>query len=117
MRTHVKEITPGKAKWLARRDAAIISAKGRSSYVAWDAPSLGTRINDLDTLAAPLKRRLANENIVFVGDLIEMSEAELMCLPQFGPKSVDSIKEALALIDLYLGMEITDMADVLALKR
>jgi uncharacterized protein (TIGR02391 family) len=45
-------------------------------------------------------------NIVRIGDLVQMSEAELMRTPNFGRKSLNEIKDALAAIGLRLGMKI-----------
>jgi DNA-directed RNA polymerase subunit alpha len=49
---------------------------------------------------------LKNDNIVYIGDLIQKSEAEMLRTPNFGRKSLNEIKEVLASMGLHLGMEI-----------
>ncbi len=49
---------------------------------------------------------LKNDNIVYIGDLIQKSEAEMLRTPNFGRKSLNEIKEVLAQMGLHLGMEI-----------
>ncbi len=51
---------------------------------------------------------LKNDNIVYIGDLIRKTEAEMLRTPNFGRKSLNEIKEVLAQMGLYLGMEIPD---------
>jgi DNA-directed RNA polymerase subunit alpha len=50
---------------------------------------------------------LKNDNIVYIGDLIQKTEAEMLRTPNFGRKSLNEIKEVLATMGLHLGMEIT----------
>ena len=50
---------------------------------------------------------LKNDNIVYIGDLIQKSEAEMLRTPNFGRKSLNEIKEVLATMGLHLGMEVT----------
>jgi len=49
---------------------------------------------------------LKNDNIVYIGDLIQKSEAEMLRTPNFGRKSLNEIKEVLAGMGLHLGMEV-----------
>jgi len=51
---------------------------------------------------------LKNDNIVYIGDLIQKSEAEMLRTPNFGRKSLNEIKEVLAAMGLHLGMEVTN---------
>ena len=51
---------------------------------------------------------LKNDNIVYIGDLIQKSEAEMLRTPNFGRKSLNEIKEVLAQMGLHLGMEVPD---------
>lgn len=51
---------------------------------------------------------LKNDNIVYIGDLVQKSEPEMLRTPNFGRKSLNEIKEVLAQMDLHLGMETTD---------
>ncbi len=51
---------------------------------------------------------LKNDNIVYIGDLVQKSEAEMLRTPNFGRKSLNEIKEVLAHMGLHLGMEISN---------
>jgi len=51
---------------------------------------------------------LKNDNIVYIGDLIQKTEAEMLRTPNFGRKSLNEIKEVLASMGLHLGMEVPD---------
>ncbi len=50
---------------------------------------------------------LKNDNIVYIGDLVQKTESEMLRTPNFGRKSLNEIKEVLAEMGLHLGMEIT----------
>ena len=49
---------------------------------------------------------LKNDNIVYIGDLVQKTEAEMLRTPNFGRKSLNEIKEVLAQMGLHLGMEV-----------
>lgn len=49
---------------------------------------------------------LKNDNIVYIGDLIQKTEAEMLRTPNFGRKSLNEIKEVLASMGLHLGMDV-----------
>ena len=49
---------------------------------------------------------LKNDNIVYIGDLIQKTEAEMLRTPNFGRKSLNEIKEVLAAMGLHLGMDV-----------
>ena len=49
---------------------------------------------------------LKNDNIIYIGDLVQKSEGEMLRTPNFGRKSLNEIKEVLSGMSLYLGMEI-----------
>ena len=49
---------------------------------------------------------LKNDNITYIGDLVQKSEGEMLRTPNFGRKSLNEIKEVLNGMSLYLGMEI-----------
>jgi len=49
---------------------------------------------------------LKNDNIIYIGDLVQKTEAEMLRTPNFGRKSLNEIKEVLAQMGLHLGMEI-----------
>ncbi len=49
---------------------------------------------------------LKNDNILYLGDLVQKTEAEMLRTPNFGRKSLNEIKEVLASMGLRLGMDI-----------
>ena len=49
---------------------------------------------------------LKNDNIIYIGDLVQKTEPEMLRTPNFGRKSLNEIKEVLNAMSLYLGMEI-----------
>tara|TARA_Y100000590_G_scaffold441788_1_gene569015 strand:- start:99 stop:1124 length:1026 start_codon:yes stop_codon:yes gene_type:complete len=49
---------------------------------------------------------LKNDNITYIGDLVQKTEPEMLRTPNFGRKSLNEIKEVLNSMSLYLGMEI-----------
>ncbi|MAN79770.1 MAG: DNA-directed RNA polymerase subunit alpha [Rhodospirillaceae bacterium] len=49
---------------------------------------------------------LKNDNIIYIGDLVQKTEADMLRTPNFGRKSLNEIKEVLASMGLHLGMEI-----------
>jgi len=49
---------------------------------------------------------LKNDNIVYIGDLVRKTEAEMLKTPNFGRKSLNEIKEVLAGMDLRFGMDV-----------
>ena len=51
---------------------------------------------------------LKNDNIIYIGDLVQKTEQEMLRTPNFGRKSLNEIKEVLTTMGLNLGMEITE---------
>ena len=51
---------------------------------------------------------LKNDNIVYIGDLVQKSESEMLRTPNFGRKSLNEIKEVLQQMDLGLGITVQD---------
>lgn len=49
---------------------------------------------------------LKNDNIVYIGDLVQKTESEMLRTPNFGRKSLNEIKEVLAQMGLALGMDV-----------
>ncbi|MFQ3623942.1 MAG: DNA-directed RNA polymerase subunit alpha [Acetobacteraceae bacterium] len=49
---------------------------------------------------------LKNDNIVYIGDLVQKTEQEMLRTPNFGRKSLNEIKEVLAAMGLSLGMTV-----------
>ena len=49
---------------------------------------------------------LKNDNIVYIGDLVQKSESDMLRTPNFGRKSLNEIKEVLTNMGLHLGMQV-----------
>lgn len=67
-------------------------------------PALLKKVDELE-LSVRSANCLKNDNIVYIGDLILKSEAEMLRTPNFGRKSLNEIKEVLASLGLHLGMD------------
>ena len=68
-------------------------------------PALLKKVDELE-LSVRSANCLKNDNIVYIGDLIQKSEAEMLRTPNFGRKSLNEIKEVLAGMGLSLGMDV-----------
>jgi DNA-directed RNA polymerase subunit alpha len=68
-------------------------------------PALLKKVDELE-LSVRSANCLKNDNIVYIGDLIQKTEAEMLKTPNFGRKSLNEIKEVLAQMGLHLGMEV-----------
>lgn len=66
-------------------------------------PALLTEVDDL-SLSIRTASCLQNAGIVYVDDLVQKTEAELLRLPNFGRKPLNEIKEVLTQMGLHLGM-------------
>ena len=51
---------------------------------------------------------LKNDNIIYIGDLVQKSETDMLRTPNFGRKSLNEIKEVLTQMGLHLGMDIVE---------
>jgi DNA-directed RNA polymerase subunit alpha len=69
-------------------------------------PALLKKVDELE-LSVRSANCLKNDNIVYIGDLIQKTEAEMLRTPNFGRKSLNEIKEVLAQMGLHLGMEVS----------
>ncbi|MFH1158960.1 MAG: DNA-directed RNA polymerase subunit alpha [Pseudomonadota bacterium] len=49
---------------------------------------------------------LKNDNIIYIGDLVQKTEADMLRTPNFGRKSLNEIKEVLTSMGLHLGMKV-----------
>jgi len=103
--------------------AARILQDQLSIFVNFDEPESATRADDDDGLEFnPLLLKkvdelelsvrsancLKNDNIVYIGDLIQKTEAEMLRTPNFGRKSLNEIKEVLSGMGLHLGMDVEE---------
>ncbi|MBN9456985.1 MAG: DNA-directed RNA polymerase subunit alpha [Bosea sp. (in: a-proteobacteria)] len=68
-------------------------------------PALLKKVDELE-LSVRSANCLKNDNIVYIGDLIQKSEGEMLRTPNFGRKSLNEIKEVLATMGLHLGMDV-----------
>ena len=68
-------------------------------------PALLKKVDELE-LSVRSANCLKNDNIVYIGDLIQKSEGEMLRTPNFGRKSLNEIKEVLGGMDLHLGMDV-----------
>ena len=68
-------------------------------------PALLKKVDELE-LSVRSANCLKNDNIVYIGDLIQKSESEMLRTPNFGRKSLNEIKEVLATMGLHLGMDV-----------
>ena len=65
------------------------------------------RVEELE-LSVRSANCLKNDNIVYIGDLVQKTEAEMLRTPNFGRKSLNEIKEVLSIMGLHLGMEVSE---------
>ncbi len=63
------------------------------------------KVDELE-LSVRANNCLKNDNIVYVGELVQKTENDMLKTPNFGRKSLNEIKEQLGLMGLYLGMEV-----------
>ena len=65
-------------------------------------PHLLRKVEELE-LSVRSANCLKNDNIVYIGDLVQKSESEMLRTPNFGRKSLNEIKEVLSNMRLNLG--------------
>ncbi len=70
-------------------------------------PNLVRKVEDLE-LSVRSANCLKNDNIYYIGELVQKTEMEMLNTPNFGRKSLNEIKEVLANMGLSLGMEVPD---------
>ena len=68
-------------------------------------PNLLMKVDELE-LSVRSANCLKNDNIVYIGDLVQKSESEMLKTPNFGRKSLNEIKEVLSSMGLSLGMQL-----------
>jgi len=68
-------------------------------------PALLKKVDELE-LSVRSANCLKNDNIVYIGDLIQKTEAEMLRTPNFGRKSLNEIKEVLTNMNLHLGQDV-----------
>ncbi len=70
-------------------------------------PHLLKKVDELE-LSVRSANCLKNDNIVYIGDLVQKTEGEMLKTPNFGRKSLNEIKEVLVNMGLRFGMEVTE---------
>jgi DNA-directed RNA polymerase subunit alpha len=70
-------------------------------------PYLLKKVDELE-LSVRSANCLKNDNIVYIGDLVQKTESEMLKTPNFGRKSLNEIKEVLANMGLRFGMEVNN---------
>ncbi|MCY3876779.1 MAG: DNA-directed RNA polymerase subunit alpha [Rhodobacteraceae bacterium] len=70
-------------------------------------PLLLKKVDELE-LSVRSANCLKNDNIVYIGDLIQKTEAEMLRTPNFGRKSLNEIKEVLNSMGMHLGQDVPD---------
>ncbi len=70
-------------------------------------PYLLKKVDELE-LSVRSANCLKNDNIVYIGDLVQKTESEMLKTPNFGRKSLNEIKEVLTSMGLKFGMEVTN---------
>ena len=68
-------------------------------------PHLLMKVDELE-LSVRSANCLKNENIVYIGDLVQKSESEMLKTPNFGRKSLNEIRDVLGQMGLGLGMRL-----------
>jgi DNA-directed RNA polymerase subunit alpha len=92
------------------RSAPIgVAAPAATNEVAGDTQQINRyllkKVDELE-LSVRSANCLKNDNIIYIGDLVQKTEAEMLRTPNFGRKSLNEIKEVLSSMGLRLGMEI-----------
>jgi len=70
-------------------------------------PNLLKKVEELE-LSVRSANCLKNDNIIYIGDLVQKSESEMLRTPNFGRKSLNEIKEVLQQMELNLGISVPD---------
>lgn len=86
------------------QEAAIKSSDSRVEDLPFNR-NLLRKVDELE-LSVRSANCLKNDNIIYIGDLVQKSEGEMLRTPNFGRKSLNEIKEVLTVMGLHLGMQI-----------
>jgi DNA-directed RNA polymerase subunit alpha len=68
-------------------------------------PYLLKKVDELE-LSVRSANCLKNDNIVYIGDLVQKTESEMLKTPNFGRKSLNEIKDVLGNMGLRFGMDV-----------
>ncbi|WFW29527.1 MAG: DNA-directed RNA polymerase subunit alpha [Wolbachia endosymbiont of Menacanthus eurysternus] len=97
-----------------RRSSQSLSSSSSGSYysnnkgrdLGYD-PILLRKVDEME-LSVRSHNCLKNENIIYIGDLVQRTESEMLRTANFGRKSLNEIKAVLNNFGLFLGMSIPD---------
>lgn len=70
-------------------------------------PNLLKKVDELE-LSVRSQNCLKNDNIIYIGDLVTRTEAQMLKTPNFGRKSLNEIKDVLSSLNLSFGMEVLE---------
>ncbi len=85
-------------------EPSTVSTEEQAAEPAFN-PNLLRKVDELE-LSVRSANCLKNDNIVYIGDLVQKTEQEMLRTPNFGRKSLNEIKEVLEQMGLHLGMEV-----------
>ncbi|MGN7611608.1 DNA-directed RNA polymerase subunit alpha [Magnetococcales bacterium HHB-1] len=85
-------------------DLPIAEPKEEKKEQKWN-PNLFRKVDELE-LSVRSANCLKNDDIVYIGDLVQKSESEMLKTPNFGRKSLNEIKEVLEEMNLSLGITL-----------
>lgn len=85
-------------------DAPVSEERGERSELPFS-PYLLKKVDELE-LSVRSANCLKNDNIVYIGDLVQKTESEMLKTPNFGRKSLTEIKEVLQSMGLRFGMDV-----------
>lgn len=83
----------------------MANANGRNAFPF--NKNLLRRVDELE-LSVRSANCLKAEGIIYIGDLVQRTEADMMRTPNFGRKSLNEIKEVLSQMGIGLGMVVTN---------
>jgi DNA-directed RNA polymerase subunit alpha len=87
-------------------DTPAAEERGERSELPFS-PYLLKKVDELE-LSVRSANCLKNDNIVYIGDLVQKTESEMLKTPNFGRKSLTEIKEVLQGMGLRFGMDVAD---------
>lgn len=85
-------------------DMPMHEGRDENALPKWN-PNLFRKVDELE-LSVRSANCLKNDDIVYIGDLVQKTESEMLKTPNFGRKSLNEIKEVLDDMDLTLGMHL-----------
>jgi DNA-directed RNA polymerase subunit alpha len=84
----------------------VVSAEEQKDELPFN-KNLLRKVDELE-LSVRSANCLKNDNIIYIGDLVQKTEADMLRTPNFGRKSLNEIKEVITQMGLQLGMETTN---------